>query len=403
MIFSDSITSAGKSLWAKKLRSFLSILGIVIGIFTISSLLTIAFSVRTEIQKSIGDLGANLVFVLPGKVDEGGGFGAQLGASTLTERDVDAIRASVPDAQNLSTAMLVNGTVKAGDKRLTSAMIFAASPGADKALNVKIQTGRLTDAGDEASHAKNIVLGDHAAKDLFGTSEALGKTVDIRGLAFQVVGVLQEASANGSFGGPDMNGIVMMPLQTGWEITNTKQIFRIFMQAPSADRVVGVKDTVKAAILATHGGEEDFTVFTQDDLLGMVNQILNLITAMVGAITGISLVVGGIGIMNIMLVTVSERTKEIGIRKAVGATRTAILLQFLVESMMLTFVAGVVAVAMFTALVAVISNNTSLPVTLDFRVIGIALAFSGVVGIIFGIIPALQASRKDPIVALRSE
>jgi len=400
--FSDSIKSAAKSLWAKKLRSFLSILGIVIGIFTISSLLTIAFGVRTEIEKSIGDLGANLVFVMPGNVEDGG-FGAQVGASTLTERDIESVRAAIPNVQSLSAAMIVNGTVKAGDKRLNSAMIFAASPGADKALNVKIRTGRLTDAADEHAHSRSVVLGFQAAQDLFSTTDALNKTVDIRGIAFQVVGILDEAASNGNFGGPDMNGIVMMPLQTGWEITNTKQIFRIFMQAANPNEVTSTKDKVKEVILANHGGEDDFSVLTQDDLLGMVKDILNLLTAMVGAITGISLVVGGIGIMNIMLVTVSERTKEIGVRKATGATRSAILMQFLIESMMLTFVAGVAAVGMFSALVAIISRNTSLPVEMDFRVIGIALAFSAVVGIFFGIVPAIQASRKDPIVALRSE
>lgn len=401
--FSDSIKSATKSLWAKKLRSFLSILGIVIGIFTISSLLTIAFSVRSEIEKSIGDLGANIIFVLPGNIEEGGGFGGQVGASTLTERDIDSIRAAVPDVQNLSAAMVVNGTVKAGDNRLPGAIIFAASPGAEKSLNVKIKTGRLTNTADEQTRAKSVVLGHQAAIDLFGTADALDKTVEIRGIAFRVIGVLQEISSNASFGEPDMNSVVMMPLKTGWEITDTKQIFRIFMQASGADQVDATKEKVKAVILANHGGEQDFSVLTQEDLLGMVNEILNLMTAMVGAITGISLVVGGIGIMNIMLVTVSERTKEIGIRKATGATRSAILMQFLVESMMLTFIAGLVAVGMFSALVALISANTSLPVQMDFRVVGIALAFSAVVGIFFGIVPAIQASRKDPIVALRSE
>lgn len=400
--FSDSISSAIKSLWAKKLRTFLSILGIVIGIFTISSLLTIVFGVRSEIQKSIGDLGANLVFVMPGNL-EGGGFGAQVGASTLTERDINSIRTAVPDVQSLSAVMVVNGTVKAGENRLTNATIFAASPGADKALNVKINTGRLIDGTDEQSHARVVVLGNMAAQDLFGTSDVIGKIVDIRGIAFRVIGVLQELSTSASFDGPDMNTVVMMPLQTGWEITNTKQIFRIFMQASTPEQVVATKDKVKEVVLANHGGEEDFTVLTQEDLLGMVNEILNLLTAMVGAITSISLVVGGIGIMNIMLVTVSERTKEIGIRKAAGATRSAILMQFLVESMMLTFIAGLVAVGMFTLLVTIISKNTSLPVEMDFRVVGIALAFSGVVGVFFGIVPAIQASRKDPIVALRSE
>ncbi len=401
----DSVENAARSLWAKKLRSVLSILGIVIGIFTVSSLLTIAYSVRDGIEDAIGGLGANLLFVVPGKIDQGGasGFAAQLGASTLTEKDFSSIRSQVPEAQNLSMGMVIAGAVKSGAATVPNGLIFGASPGFERAVNLTLAQGRFTDQRDESLRTRVIVVGDAVAQDLFGGSGVLQRQIEIRGERFDVVGVLEKVSSAISLGGPDFNSIVLMPLETAWEITNTRQIFRIAMQAPSADDVVPMKEKIKEIILANHGGEEDFSVLSQDDLISLVGSILDLLTAMIGAITAISLVVGGIGIMNIMLVVVNERIKEIGIRKAVGATRGAILAQFLVESVLLTFAGGVVAVVAFIALVESIESHVPIPLSVNPWIMGTALVFSAVVGIIFGIVPAYQASRKDPIVALRSE
>ncbi len=399
----DSIRSAALSLWAKKTRSVLSILGIVIGILTVSSLLTIAFNVRDQVEKSISGLGANLVLVLPGNVGGGGGFSAQLGASTLTERDVAAIRSRVPEARQLSMSMLLAGTVTAGDKSVRSSVIFGASPGFEKAFSFKIARGRFPDQEDENQRARVAVLGDTAARELFGDDSVVGKDVVIRGERFTVIGTLEQVSSAGNLGGPDFNSIILLPLETAWQMTNTRQIFRIAMQAPTPEDVVPLKNRVRDVLLAQHGGEEDFSVLTQDDLISLAGDILDLLTSMIGAIAGISLVVGGIGIMNIMLVTVSERTKEIGIRKAVGATRGAILGQFLVESVILTFAGGVTAVLLFVGLVKAIASHIPIPLNVNPWVLGAALAFSAVVGIVFGVIPAWQASRKDPIVALRSE
>ncbi len=398
----DAISSAASSLWAKKMRSLLSILGIVIGILTVSSLLTIAFGVRDQVSSYISDLGANLITVLPGDIDQGG-FSSQLGASTLTEQDVESIRVRVTNAQNLNAAMVVSGTVKQGDVSLPSAFIFAASPGIDKTFNLKLETGRFLTPEEESSHARRVVVGAKAAQTLFPGSDALGKSLSIRSESYEVVGVMHEVSNASSFGGPDVNSMIIMPLSTGWEVTGTKQIFRISMQAPTPEDIDFMKKNVEAVILANHRGEKDFSVLSQDDLQKFSGDILNLITAMISALAGISLVVGGIGIMNIMLVTVSERTREIGIRKAIGATRLTIILQFLIESIMLTLLAGVIAVGMFSAIIVALKPRIAIPISLDPKVIGLALIFAIVSGVIFGIIPAIQASRKDPIDALRFE
>ncbi len=404
-MFKDTLHIALNALLAKKSRSLLSILGIVIGILTVSGLLTLTLGVKNEVVKSIEGLGANLVIVLPGKVTgEGGSFTSQVGASTLTENDIQTLRERVPEARNLSAGMLLGGTVKTrANKTLPGAVIFAWSPGTERALNIKLASGRFTDENDENSQARVTILGATAAETLFNGGAALGQHIEIRGSDFTVVGVLKKMDAGFNFGGPDMNSLVIMPLKTGWEISGTKQIFRIMMQAPDAQSVDSLKDKVRQILLETHRGEEDFSALTQNDLVGLAGDILDIITALLTGIAVISLIVGGIGIMNIMLVSVSERTREIGTRKAVGATRKNILLQFLIESVLLTLFGGLIALFLFTLGISLAQGRVPIPLEINPFVMGLSLVFSAVVGIIFGIVPAWQASKKEPVEALRYE
>ena len=394
------------SLLAKKTRSFLSMLGIIIGILTISSLLSLAFGVRSEVEKTITNLGTNLVAVTPGKQlseDGGANLAAQFGQSTLTEEDFLAIKEEVKEAKKVSVALLLTGTTRVDAKTSSSASILAGSPGFEEIFNLSLGRGRLLNQSDEDTKARVAVIGPKTVEKLFENSDPLGKFIEIRSTKMEVVGVFNKLETASNIGGPDFNDIVMMPIHTGWDITGTKSVFRIAMEAPDTQSVERIKKEVKEVLLKTHKGEEDFSVLTQKDLLKVTGGILDIMTALLGALAAISLLVGGIGIMNIMLVSVSERTREIGIRKAVGATQRTILLQFLIESMILTLLGGLIAIAIFVFGLSLIPKDSPIPIKLNWNVLLLSLVFSGLVGVIFGIIPAIGAARKNPIDALRYE
>lgn len=380
-------------------------LGIIIGILTISSLLSVGFGVQSEVERQIEGIGSNVLMVISGTPDSDGGanFSSSLGQSTLTEEDFLAIKSEVPKAKNLAMMNLISGTIKRDGQPLNSAVIIGGSTGLESVFNFKLASGRFLSQDDEDLQTKNIVIGENVANQLFPDEDPLSKVLTTRSEEFEIIGVLNGLDTTSSLGGPDFNSLVMMPIHTSWVLTENKQIFRIAMQAEDSDSIETLKASIKDTLLVTHKGEEDFSILSQDDLLETVGGIFNIITAMLGAVAAISLLVGGIGIMNIMLVSVSERTREIGIRKAVGATRGAILLQFLIESAILTMFGGLVAIGIFVLGVSLVPKDFPIPIEADPFVLLLALGFSAIVGIVFGIIPAIGASRKNPIDALRYE
>lgn len=404
-ILTESIRLAFKTIWAAKLRSSLTILGVVIGVFTIATLLSIALGVRSEISRQIEDLGANLIAVVPGQVDTSGGFNpsASLGTSTLTEKDFSQIKDQIPEMRNLSMAMLISGTVKSDLASSPTALIFASTEKISEVLGMKLNKGRFINEVDQNELSKVVVLGADQAKKLFGEKEALGQSLQIRNQSFLVVGELEEKDTGTSLGGPNFNDLIVLPLSTGWELTGAKQIFRIMMQAPDSQNVDTYKEKVREVVLNNHGGEEDFSVLTQKEILGVIGNILNILTVALGAISVVSLIVGGIGIMNIMLVSVAERTREIGIRKAVGASQKHILIQFLLEAVILSILGGFLGLGLAFVLTLFISIKLPLEVNLPLSVILLSLGFSAVTGVLFGVTPAIRASRKDPIDAIRTE
>jgi len=398
----DATHIAFDSLRVHKTRSALSMLSVIIGILAVASLLTVSLGIKSSVTDSINGLGSNLITVMSGKIDVGGigGLGGQSVASTLTEDDFYALQEGLPEARNLSMAMLFLGSVKREDIAISSSKIFAATPGAQGALNLEIQSGRLNVWSDEEEGGRVAVIGSLARQTFFGNEEAVGEQITIRGEQFTVIGVLKDATYT-PVGGSNINNIIMVPFSTGGELAETTQIFQIFMQAPDAGSTRALSARAQEILFAQHNGEDDFSVLTQDDFVGFAEDVIGLITAALAIFVSIVLFMGGMYIMQTMVMSVNERTSEIGIRKAVGATRRAILLQFLVESVLLTFSAGIVATTILFAAIATVSAHSPVPIEVTPFILGVSLGVSIVMGILFGLLPAYRASGKDPVEALR--
>ncbi len=404
----ESIKMAFGSIRAAKMRSFLTMLGIIIGISSVVAINSIGKGLQAQVAGEVNSLGANVIFVLPGQVlsSKGGkqSFNptASIGASTLTNQDITTIRQTdhVTEVAQLS---LISGIVKQGQTEAPGALLIATVPDyANVIESPKIATGHFLDNAGEFT----AVLGNDSRDTLFGKgASAIGKSVSIRGQDFKVVGIMGSSGSNGSsIGGPNLDDSVFINVKAAKVITGTDpSINRVGVKVDSQDNVNQSVDGIKTAVKKNHGGQEDFSVLTQKDLLSTVDTILNALTKAVEAIAAIALLVGGIGIMNIMLVAVTERTREIGIRKAIGATRTMILLQFLIEAAVLSLLGG--GLGMLAAVGSGRAAGHAIKITPVFtsQIIATAVGISVAIGIVFGLAPAIKASRKSPMEALRYE
>lgn len=399
-----NVTTALTSIWANKGRSVLTVLGVVIGVSAVTTLTALGQGLQSDVSKLVEGFGTNILTVVSGKIDPSSSGGNQanfLSGTVLTEADVDELR-ELPELEYVVPASVVPGELKVGDKVATPTLL-GVEPDFFKAVEVlDITQGR---AFGEAS-TDELVLAKPVAEALFGTAEAaLNQKVSL-GVKYQytVVGIAESGSGSSSVFGDQFSTLGVMSFSAAEAVNGRVTIFRIFLKAAgSADEAPAARDAAKATLLASHNGIEDFTVLTQDDMLDLFNQFLGLATAMVSAIAGISLLVGGIGIMNIMLVTVTERTREIGLRKALGATRRKIAWQFLTEAVVVTLIGGVIGILISVVVGALVAAKTPLTPVLSLSVIGAALGVSVAEGLLFGVWPALRAARKDPIEALRYE
>ncbi len=413
MMFFENLKMALASLRRAKTRSFLTMLGIIIGVASVTSVMAIGQGVKHAVVGEVGALGTNLLQVTPGKSfggensgenKEGGGggfnFAASLGASTITEKDVktanetEGVEAAVP-------FMIVSGNAKAGDKTASGTIVYGTTPDFMRVFNQKVSHGQFF----TNNSAKEAVIGSKVAEQLFGSNEAaLGKTLTMRQQSLKIVGVFEKPAKESAFSGFSFSAGVMLPLDVAKTFNNgLAQIIEVDIKAKAADQVVSVKKRLQERIKANHDGQDDFTVMTQDEQLKVFDTILALLTSFIAAIAAISLVVGGVGIMNIMLVSVTERTREIGIRKAIGASRRAILGQFLIEAVTLSILGGALGVAAAYGLGLIVKRFADLTPIFTPDTIILAVTVSAGVGIVFGIAPAIKAARKRPIEALRAE
>ena len=406
MTIADTTKIAIQSIFRNKGRAFLTMLGIIIGVASVVMLTSIGTGLQIYIEQQFEQFGSNIVYVVPGNpFGEGGGFGNPETAiiertkKTLTTRmarDIKRqLRSSVINAIPI-TLQAGKASFKETEKNVT---FLATSPDYETVFNTKAEKGQWYTSADEESSKRVVVIGPNLAKELFGSVDPVSKRIQINSATFEVVGVLEE-KGGGGFGGPSFDDYGYIPFSTGGKLFNNEVVNEIGVLVRDKETI---SQTVKEIenLLLKDLDEDEFTVFEQTQILNTINSILGVLTAGLGGIAAISLVVGGIGIMNIMLVTVTERTREIGLRKALGATPNQIMLQFLIESATLSVIGGMIGVVI--AYLGSLAIQNFFPAAVTIQAVLLAFGVSGAVGIVFGIAPARNASKLSPIEALRSE
>ncbi len=407
MEYLEIITEALGTLTLNKLRTGLAALGIVIGIGSVIALISLGEATQASIQNQIQGLGSNLLTINPGAQTNGTVRGAAGGANTLTIDDAKAIGTSpqITTVANVSPEISRRVQVTTG-KTNTNVQVVGVVPDYVTVHKFTLDSGSFISQRDVDSMAKVAVLGPQVASDLFGSpSVGLGQRVRISGQTFNIIGITTSKGGSG-FGNQD--DIVFIPLTTAQrQLFGTDYLSSIALEAKSQNMMIDAQNQVGYLLLTRHKlnypSQADFSIFSQQDIINTASAATGTFTTLLSGIAAISLLVGGIGIMNIMLVTVTERTREIGLRKALGAKKRVIIIQFLIEAIILTFVGGVIGMCFGILISYVISNLASLPFTISTSAILLATLVSAGIGIIFGWYPAQRAASLQPIEALRYE
>ncbi len=412
MTFKHTFTTAIQGLQTNQSRSILTILGIVIGIAAIILIASLGQGAQDLILNQIQGLGSKTMVVIPGKEPKGPSDGAQIFSDSLKEKDLERLKnkSNVPTLGSITPVVFGAGTSFYGNEAYRVTM-FGSSENIQKIFDLPVAQGDFFTPEDVRSKAAVVVIGSKVKEELFGHNEAVGQRIKIKNKSFKVVGVLPKKGQVSFF---NFDESALIPYTTAQEyIFGIKNFHRFIIEADSEKNIAITAQAVIATLRENHNitdpEKDDFFVQTQADLAQRLSIITNVLTYFLASVASISLIVGGIGIMNIMLVSVTERTREIGLRKALGATESDILLQFLYEAVSLTGLGGIFGVfagALGSFLISVIlSNVVGLAWTFSFpwsaAVLGIT--FSALVGLIFGLYPARTASRKSPIEALRYE
>jgi putative ABC transport system permease protein len=387
---------------ANPLRSFLTMLGVVIGVFAVVALVSIGEGVQRFVTREFAGLGTNVLIVTPGAARTAGGPPITGLDSTykLTIADCDVLLPRAPAAKAVCPLILASGDIKRGGKTRKNTTVLGTTWEIQEIRNFYVEIGRFLPRRESGSADKRVcVLGRKVVAALYSPGESpLATWLKIGGTPYRVIGVMERKGYSLGF---DIDDLVFIPVKAAEELFDTDELFEILIQARTADAVDAAKEQVSAVLKRRHDDHEDFTVTDQRSMLQAVDRILGVLTTALAGIAGISLLVGGIGIMNIMLVSVGEKTREIGLRKAVGATRGAILWQFLVESLTLSLLGGLVGAALGVGLALLV--GLKVPVSIQPWTLILSLSFALATGLFFGVYPAKKAAELDPIEALRYE
>ncbi|MBI5409296.1 MAG: ABC transporter permease [Nitrospirae bacterium] len=397
----EALRTATDSILSNRVRAFLTVLGIIIGVTAVILLISIGEGTRQFIKNEFTGLGSNILIVVPGKTAKEGG--THLGTSAVRKLVYDDALLIKKRSRHIQYAIpVIAGTslIKYGG-RSRNTYVIGVTEDYFSARNLSIDTGRFINASEVDSKRHVCVLGRTVKNELLGDANPLGALLTIGDSKCRVIGIMAHKGVTLGF---DIDDLVFIPTTAAKEIFDTDSLFNITIKVRGESELEAAKKDIKEILIRRHAGQEDFTVLSQDEMIAVMDRILKIMTGVLAGIAAISLIVGGIGIMNIMLVSVRERTREIGLRKAVGAKNRDILRQFLIEAVMLSAAGGLIGVVIGIAVTWLIPVFMDfLPVKLSVWSIFLAFFFSAGVGIFFGVYPARKAASLEPIHALRYE
>ena len=390
----EALRLAGEALRANRLRSLLTMVGVIIGVAAVVVLVAIGGGAKSEVENEVEGLGSNIVFIVPGKFQ----FGTTPSLSPLRLTDVQLASRIAGSAQDVTAVVDSGENVTAGQNSFF-ATVQGVTQNFDVVFNRPLTEGTYLTAADVATPARVVVLGANVAAALFPNEDPVGRTTSIADVSFRVVGVAQ---AQGSAFGVTQDSNVDIPVTEAQLLFGVHTVQSIEVKAQNPGQIGALSDQLVSALESEYTGVQ-FSAVTQSQILGTIGKILSLLTLVLAAIAGISLLVGGVGVSNIMLVGVRERTREIGLRKALGARQRDVVLQFLVEAVTLTAVGGVIGIGLGLGVSAAVGAFSPLPTDIAWWSPALAFGVSVFVGVVFGVMPARRAGKLDPVTALRTD